>query len=151
MEGRDLAQSIRHPRVLEGADSVLEGGEERSVEISLPGQVSHTYAVHLAPIGGPASPGVPSTSDGSTVRAVVAIYDLTMVKKAEEMRADFVANVSHELRSPMAAVIGFIETLKGPARDDPAARDRFLDIMAREAARMTRLIDELLSLSRVQA
>ena len=66
------------------------------------------------------------------------------------MRADFVANASHELRTPLASLLGFIETLQGPARDDPAARERFLDIMRGQAQRMTRLIDDLLSLSRIE-
>ncbi len=67
------------------------------------------------------------------------------------MRRDFIANLSHELRTPLTALLGFIETLRGPARDDDAARDRFLAIMQREAGRMARLVDELLSLSRVEA
>jgi two-component system phosphate regulon sensor histidine kinase PhoR len=73
-----------------------------------------------------------------------------MVRRSEQMRADFVANASHELRTPLAAVSGFIETLRGPARDDEAARDQFLDIMGTEAARMRRLIDDLLSLTRIE-
>jgi two-component system phosphate regulon sensor histidine kinase PhoR len=66
------------------------------------------------------------------------------------MRADFVANASHELRTPLASLIGFIDTLRGPARDDPPARERFLGIMADQAARMNRLIDDLLHLSRIE-
>ena len=66
------------------------------------------------------------------------------------MRVDFVANASHELRTPLAALSGFIETLKGPARNDTAARERFLDIMEAQAKRMARLIDDLLSLSRIE-
>jgi two-component system phosphate regulon sensor histidine kinase PhoR len=66
------------------------------------------------------------------------------------MRVDFVANASHELRTPLATLAGFIETLQGPAANDSAARTRFLDVMASEAARMTRLIDDLLSLSRIE-
>ncbi len=66
------------------------------------------------------------------------------------MRADFVANASHELRTPLAALSGFIDTLQGPAREDPKARERFLGIMHAQATRMARLIDDLLSLSRVE-
>jgi len=66
------------------------------------------------------------------------------------MRADFVANVSHELRTPLAAITGFIDTMQGPARDDPAARERFLGIMAEQADRMRRLVDDLLMLSRIE-
>jgi two-component system, OmpR family, phosphate regulon sensor histidine kinase PhoR len=81
---------------------------------------------------------------------VVTVHDLTPVRRVEEMRADFVANVSHELRTPLAAITGFIDTLQGPAREDPAARDRFLGIMQAQAWRMARLIDDLLSLSRIE-
>lgn len=83
--------------------------------------------------------------------AMIAVQDRSADDQAEQMRRDFVANVSHELRTPLTAMIGFIETLRGPARDDAAARTRFLDIMSREAGRMNRLIHDLLSLSRVQA
>ena len=81
---------------------------------------------------------------------VITVHDLTPIRRVEEMRADFVANVSHELRTPLAALTGFIDTLQGPARDDPAARERFLGIMQAQAWRMARLIDDLLSLSRIE-
>ena len=81
---------------------------------------------------------------------VMTFEDRTASEAAGQMRRDFVANVSHELRTPLTALLGFIETLSGAARDDPAARDRFLGIMAHEANRMTRLVDDLLSLSRVE-
>jgi two-component system phosphate regulon sensor histidine kinase PhoR len=83
--------------------------------------------------------------------ATIAVVDQSVAEEAEQMRRDFVANVSHELKTPLTAMIGFIETLRGPARDDARARDRFLNIMEREASRMNRLISDLLSLSRVQA
>src|SRR5262249_3253172 len=81
---------------------------------------------------------------------LIALHDLTSIRRVEEMRADFVANASHELRTPLAALTGFIETMQGPARDDAAARDRFLGIMREQAWRMARLIDDLLSLSRIE-
>jgi two-component system phosphate regulon sensor histidine kinase PhoR len=81
---------------------------------------------------------------------VITVHDLTPIRRVEEMRADFIANVSHELRTPLAALTGFIDTLKGPARDDPAARERFLGIMQAQSWRMARLIDDLLSLSRIE-
>ena len=81
---------------------------------------------------------------------VLTINDLSPLRRVEEMRADFVANASHELRTPLAALLGFIETLQGPAKDDPAARARFLEIMQKQATRMARLIDDLLSLSRIE-
>jgi len=81
---------------------------------------------------------------------VLTLHDLTALKRSERMRADFVANASHELRTPLATLIGFIETLRGPAREDDAARERFLSIMGEQAGRMTRLVDDLLSLSRIE-
>jgi two-component system, OmpR family, phosphate regulon sensor histidine kinase PhoR len=82
---------------------------------------------------------------------VVALRDISHVEEAEQQRRDFVANVSHEMRSPLTVLAGFVETLRGPARDDPAARERFLEIMDREAQRMSRLVADLLSLSKVES
>jgi two-component system phosphate regulon sensor histidine kinase PhoR len=90
----------------------------------------------------------PPLQDGG--RAVVVLSDRTREHIAERSHADFVANVSHELRTPLASLIGFTETLLGPAEDDPPARKRFLTIMAEQGARMNRLIDDLLSLSRIE-
>jgi two-component system phosphate regulon sensor histidine kinase PhoR len=81
---------------------------------------------------------------------LLALHDLTPIRRVEEMRADFVANASHELRTPLASLAGFIETLQGSARDDAQARERFLHIMKAQAMRMARLIDDLLSLSRIE-
>jgi two-component system phosphate regulon sensor histidine kinase PhoR len=81
---------------------------------------------------------------------LMTFNDLTPLRRVEEMRADFIANASHELRTPLAALLGFIETLQGTAKDDPVARDKFLGIMQAQATRMARLIDDLLSLSRIE-
>lgn len=140
--GRDLALSVRHPNVLDAIDFVLAGNPQKSGEIVLPVPVARNLSftaerLRHAPL-----------DDGSV--ATVVLSDITSAKKAEEMRVDFVANVSHELRSPLTALIGFIETLRGPASDDQDARARFLDIMHRESQRMSRLIEDLLSLSRVE-
>ena len=81
---------------------------------------------------------------------LVLLRDLTEIERINQMRADFIANASHELRTPLASLRGFIETLQGTAKEDPSARERFLAIMAEQASRMTRLIDALLSLSRVE-
>jgi two-component system phosphate regulon sensor histidine kinase PhoR len=78
------------------------------------------------------------------------VQDETEARMSERMRADFLANASHELRTPLAAIIGFIETLRGPARNDEAARERFLEVMHGQADRMSRLISDLLSLSRIE-
>ncbi len=90
----------------------------------------------------------PPLADGGD--ALVVLSDRSRERVVERMRADFVANVSHELRTPLASLIGFVETLQGPAADDPPAQQRFLAIMAEQGARMNRLIDDLLSLSRIE-
>ncbi|MEM9392238.1 MAG: ATP-binding protein [Pseudomonadota bacterium] len=81
---------------------------------------------------------------------LICLEDKTPMLEAGMMRRDFVANVSHELRTPLTALLGFIETLRGPAREDPEAMERFTGMMAREALRMNRLVADLLSLSRVE-
>jgi two-component system, OmpR family, phosphate regulon sensor histidine kinase PhoR len=93
---------------------------------------------------------LPESIAGRRDVIVITLRDLTQLRQVEEMRADFVANASHELRTPLASLSGFIDTLQGPARDDPAARERFLAIMKEQATRMARLIDDLLSLSRIE-
>ena len=87
---------------------------------------------------------------GARPATVIALRDLTEQRRSERMRGDFVANASHELRTPLASLLGFIETLQGPAKNDVAARDKFLEIMRAQANRMSRLIDDLLSLSRIE-
>jgi two-component system phosphate regulon sensor histidine kinase PhoR len=81
---------------------------------------------------------------------LMTFHDQTPLRRVEEMRADFVANASHELRTPLAALSGFIDTLQGSAKNDAKTRERFLGIMQSQASRMARLIDDLLSLSRVE-
>ncbi|HEU0081755.1 MAG TPA: histidine kinase dimerization/phospho-acceptor domain-containing protein, partial [Bradyrhizobium sp.] len=93
---------------------------------------------------------VPTAFGGSEICMLMTFHDQTPLRRVEEMRADFVANASHELRTPLAALSGFIDTLQGPAKDDAKARGRFLGIMHAQATRMARLIDDLLSLSRVE-
>ena len=140
--GRHLAMAIRHPMLLTTAESVLRGElESAEVEFREAAPLERWLQARIFSVAN-TGPGGPA--------AVLALYDLTAVKKAEGMRADFVANVSHELRTPLATLIGFIETLTGPARDDAAARQRFLDIMDSQAQRMARLIEDLLSLSRIE-
>lgn len=84
------------------------------------------------------------------IAAIITLHDITELKRIEQMRADFVANASHEIRTPLASLIGFIETLQGPAKDDEAARDQFLKIMSEQAGRMSKLVNDLLSLSKIE-
>ncbi|HXA71264.1 MAG TPA: ATP-binding protein, partial [Stellaceae bacterium] len=133
--------ALRVPAVLEATDAVLAGGAGRTVEVDLPGLVERHLSAQVGPLRPPTSAGA---------AAVVTLTDITGMKRSERMRQDFVANASHELRTPLATLLGFIETLRGPARDDNAARERFLSIMAEQASRMARLVDDLLSLSRIE-
>src|SRR5437899_4126280 len=93
---------------------------------------------------------VPTPFGGTDKCMLMTFHDQTPLRRVEEMRADFVANASHELRTPLASLSGFIDTLQGPARDDAVARERFIEIMKGQARRMARLIDDLLSLSRIE-
>jgi len=141
LRGRDLSAVLRHPQVLEAAQESLTAGEEKEVEFTLSENVARAVNARTKPL-------VERPSDGSAL--VLTLHDLTEVKRADRMRADFVANASHELRTPLAAIAGFIETLRGPAAADADARARFLAIMQEQSNRMTRLIDDLLSLSRIE-
>ena len=139
--GRDLAMSLRQPAVLAAADAVLAGAGARDVDFTVPGPVERTFAGRIVALDGAAP---------ENAAALAAFHDLTAVREAERMRADFVANVSHELKTPLSTLLGSIETLRGPAREDPAAREKFLPLMHAEATRMTRLVEDLLSLSRIE-
>lgn len=126
-------------------DKVLNGQESASSDILLPTAVPTLYRVTVTRLGG-------DDSDGNDpFRVAVSFEDISHVRDAQLMRSDFVANVSHELRSPLTAVYGLIETLQTAAKDDPEAQERFLSMMEAEAKRMMRLVDDLLSLSKVQA
>jgi two-component system, OmpR family, phosphate regulon sensor histidine kinase PhoR len=138
---RDLAAALRNPILLAAADAVLNGEASRVVEFTLTVPVERQLRARLAHIGRP-------SPDGAVV--VLSLHDVTELKRAEQMRADFIANASHELRTPLTTLTGFIETLRGPARDDAEARERFLGIMSGQATRMTRLVEDLLSLSRIE-
>ena len=139
--GRDLAVGLRDPNVLEAADEVLAGAKSGEAEFTLAVPVERSFRVRVERLEVKAING--------TV-AILALHDLTTGKRMEQMRADFVANASHELRTPLATLLGFIETLRGPARDDEEARERFLGIMFDQASRMARLVNDLLSLSRIE-
>ncbi|MCW9033021.1 MAG: ATP-binding protein [Rhodospirillales bacterium] len=140
-ETRDLGYAIRHPEILSAVSDTLSAGTEASFEAVLPGKVERTYLVNVVPVG---------DIKGKIGNALLTLHDLTIVKVAENLRADFVANVSHELRTPLSALVGFIETLQGEASQDTEAQERFLNIMSAEAGRMTRLIEDLLSLSKIE-
>ncbi len=136
--GRHPAMAIRNPALLKAIAAAASEPDVQTVRLALSrGAQDETFVVTVARIGG---------------GAVLCVFkDVSEEEKAGQMRRDFVANVSHELRTPLTALMGFIETLRHAARDDPAARDRFLTIMEQEAGRMNRLVQDLLHLSRVEA
>ncbi|WP_298745602.1 ATP-binding protein [uncultured Brevundimonas sp.] len=138
--GALLVSALREPAVLEAIDEALFGGVERSTDYAGVGAQTRHWRALTRPL---------SPVDGRAL-ALVVLRDETDVRRMELMRVDFLANASHELRTPLASLSGFIETLKGHARDDPKARDKFLDIMATQADRMGRLVADLLSLSRIE-
>jgi len=146
---RDVALHLRHPNVLEAISKVVDGAPAQMIEITMTGPVERNYAVSVAPVSN-RSEAEDGQDESPDFYIVISMHDITQMKTVERMRADFVANASHELRTPLTSVIGFIETLRGPARGDPEASERFLSIMNDESQRMVRLIDDLLSLSRIE-
>ncbi len=140
LHGRDLKTVLRVPDLLSALDVVRQGGHGNDIEIAGVGPVESVYRVRISPIG-----------DDPGETCLLAFTSLTEARRAEQMRVEFVANVSHELRTPLAILHGFVETLMGPARDDAEARARFLGIMHSQSTRMTQLVEDLLSLTRIEA
>ncbi len=139
-EGALLISAVRDPNVLEVLDEAMFGRAKRSIDFTSGGSQERHWRAYAAPLD----------AGGETNVALLRLRDQTESRRMERMRVDFLANASHELRTPLASLSGFIETLKGHAREDEAARDRFLDIMAAQADRMGRLVADLLSLSRIE-
>ena len=141
--GEPASLALRMPDVVEAIRSAIASGKPQRVEFYERVPVDRWSEAIVTPIAEPRAPA-------GRPRPAHLARSLADLRRVEAMRADFVANASHELRTPLAALSGFIETLQGPARDDPAARERFLGIMHTQATRMARLIDDLLSLSRIE-
>ena len=131
--------ALRQPVVLSLADAALAGKHSEPGEIKIARGTVQIFEIEATPIQG-----------NERIKALISLKNNTRIKQADEIRSTFVANVSHELRSPLASLLGFIEMLQGAAKDDPEAREKFLSIMENEASRMSRLIDDLLSLSSVE-
>jgi two-component system phosphate regulon sensor histidine kinase PhoR len=141
-DGGLLVSSIRNPEVLECVDETLFGNIERSTAFDTTGGARDQYwRAFTSPL---------PTAKNHQRLCLLVMRDETDMRRMERMRADFLANASHELRTPLASLTGFIETLRGHAKDDVKSRERFLDIMAVQADRMGRLIHDLLSLSRIE-
>jgi len=141
VKGRHFITVLRQPAVLDTIELCLQDATPRQTQyLTNDGAQDTTFIVSCAQV---------SSAAGQAV--LVSFEDITHQQQVSQMRRDFVANVSHELRTPLTALLGFIETLQGPARNDSAATDRFLGIMSGEAGRMERLVNDLLSLSRVES
>jgi two-component system phosphate regulon sensor histidine kinase PhoR len=141
--GAHFASLIRAPAFVEAVGATLADGVERTCAFVTHDGLERSFEARvglLPPVG----------AFGPDAQAIVQLEDRTRARRAEALRSDFIANASHELRTPLAAIIGYIETLQNHARNDPEARERFLGIMAREAGRMQRLVDDLMSLSRIE-
>jgi len=139
--GRHYVAALRQPALLDCIEETLQNRSIIETDfITAQATRETTYRVRAAPLLLEIGPCV-----------MVSFEDTTPLQQASQMRRDFVANVSHELRSPLTAMLGFVETLRGSAKDDAGVRDRFLGIMQSEAERMNRLVQDLLSLSRVES
>jgi two-component system phosphate regulon sensor histidine kinase PhoR len=138
-EENRLVSILRHPDILSAVENTLSFGESHTLGYDTGGSQSRAVRVWTRPL-----------SADSRLSALVVLRDETDARRLERMRADFLANASHELRTPLASITGFVETLRGHAKDDPEARAHFLEIMASQARRMSHLIDDLLSLSRIE-
>ncbi len=139
--GLPVSSATRQPDLLAAIRTARADGAQQRVRYEDRVPIERSIEAVVAPV---------RAESGGPRHLVVVLRDLTEAARAEQMRADFVANASHELRTPLASLRGYIETLQGPARNDPAARDRFLTIMGSQAMRMTRLIDDLMSLSKIE-
>jgi two-component system, OmpR family, phosphate regulon sensor histidine kinase PhoR len=139
--GVQLTSALRTPAVLRAVSEAVSQAKAARVQHVARAPVQQTYDVYVSPLGG---------RENSGPLALLILRDLTREEQVERMRSDFVANASHELRTPLASLTGFIETLQGAAKNDVKARDAFLVLMKAQADRMARLIDDLLSLSRIE-
>lgn len=144
LRGQHIAHAIRSPIILDALTEVMSNGEPLKVEFLHRFPLERRFESFIAPLAKAQATG----NDGPAI--IMLLRDLTREQQLERMRADFVANASHELRTPLAALLGFIDTLEGPAKNDEPARQRFLGLMRTQAERMARLIDDLLSLSRIE-
>ena len=140
--GQSLTFRLRNPDLVAAFHRVAAGGVPERVEFAERIPTERWFAAWFADLT--------QSRHAAGEFVVLVLDDLSEARRTDRIRVDFVANASHELRTPLASLTGFIETLQGPARDDPAARDRFLQIMHDQATRMSRLIEDLMSLSRIE-
>ncbi len=138
-----FSEIIDAPKFTKAVEAAIDSGKTGRVRFSLAGGPERFFVAHIGLL--------PAGSEfGKSIRVIAAIEERTTMLKSEQMRSDFIANVSHELRTPLATILGYIETLQGHAKDDPAARERFLSVMAKQAGRMQNLVNDLMSLNRIE-
>jgi len=166
LTGRNLMAVLRHPPLLAAIEAIRQGRgldivDDSSLDAPLRLDIGHEtdYQAAVVPLhaaGIPRAVGGDNTAEARTGRPrhdselLILLRDVTAARRLDNLRSDFIANVSHELKTPLATLLGFIETMRGPAKDDPAAQERFLGIMHDQASRMTRMVSDLLSLSRIE-
>ncbi|SOC83711.1 two-component system, OmpR family, phosphate regulon sensor histidine kinase PhoR [Ensifer adhaerens] len=136
-----ITTRLRSPAILDCVRETIAKGNVNTVEYSERHPSTRVYLARVAPV---------SVQNGRATHFILSFRDISESRVVERMRSDFVANASHELRTPLASLQGFIETLQGPAKNDPKAGERFLAIMLEQVQRMNRLVDDLLSLSRLE-
>ncbi|KGD86402.1 MULTISPECIES: phosphate regulon sensor histidine kinase PhoR [Rhizobium/Agrobacterium group] len=147
--GSHLSAKLRSPGILDMVRETIATDEPNQIEHSERLPSERVYMLRVAPID--LGQRAPETPDDEVQKFyLLSFKDISELRRIDRMRSDFVANASHELRTPLASLRGFIETLQGPARSDPAAQERFLAIMFDQATRMSRLVDDLMSLSRLE-
>ena len=139
--GQHFTTFFRTPVVIEAVQKAFAVGAKSNVKFSLRNPSSRSFDAHISVV-------LATHKQQKTV--LLILRDLTYEEQVERMRADFVANVSHELRTPLASISGFIETIQGAAKNDPASHEKFFGLMQAQADRMSRLTDDLLSLSRIE-
>ncbi|NOR61996.1 MAG: hypothetical protein GQ535_05800, partial [Rhodobacteraceae bacterium] len=138
-----FSETLDAPKFTKAVQAAIESGKTGKVRFSLTEGPERFFVAHIGLL--------PAGSEfGKSIRVIAAIEERTTMLKSEQMRSDFIANVSHELRTPLATILGYIETLQGHAKDDPEARVRFLEIMAKQAGRMQNLVNDLMSLNKIE-
>jgi two-component system phosphate regulon sensor histidine kinase PhoR len=139
-QGKKLVEALRQAELVSAVRQVLPGGEEITGEVEVGTVRRRSFSVTAAPV---------RAAEANS--AVLVLHDITELRRLERVRRDFVANVSHEFKTPLTAIQGFAETLLGGALDDKANRTRFVEIIREQSQRLTRLTDDLLKLSRIEA
>lgn len=141
LNGKKLEETISSPLLFSFIKWVMHDKKGKDIELFLPELMGRHYVVRIEKF--------PVHSPGG-IAVIVVMHDITEAKRSEQMFMDFVANASHEIRTPLTGIVGFIETLRTTAKDDPEAQQKFLSLMAQQADRMAKLVSDLLSLSKIE-